>query len=100
MIAVVTARSQHSPTRQTDPSAAIARPSEGCFPSCEDTPWWDEGLLAGHFKCHLSCLNRPWFRRHLKLNAQGQIDLNIWCIDSTAVRATRASAGAGKKGGG
>lgn len=44
-------------------------------------------------------MNRPWFRRHLKLNAQGQIDLNIWCIDSTAVRATRASAGAGKKGG-
>ncbi len=38
-------------------------------------------------------------RLHLKLNAQGQIDLTIWCIDSTAVRATRASAGAGKKGG-
>lgn len=38
-------------------------------------------------------------RLHLKLNAQGQIDLTTWCIDSTAVRATRASAGAGKKGG-
>lgn len=38
-------------------------------------------------------------RLHLKLNAQGQIDLTTWCTDSIAVRATRASAGAGKKGG-
>lgn len=43
--------------------------------------------------------NRMLKRLHLKLNAQGQIDLTTWCIDSTAVRATRASAGAGKKGG-
>ena len=35
---------------------------------------------------------------HLKLNAQGLIDLNTWCTDSTVMRATRASAGAGKKG--
>jgi hypothetical protein len=27
------------------------------------------------------------------------IDLETWMIDSTAVRATRASSGAGKKGG-
>ncbi|GFM73014.1 hypothetical protein PSCICL_40060 [Pseudomonas cichorii] len=38
-------------------------------------------------------------RLHLKLNAQGLIDLNTWCINSTAVRATRASAGVGKKRG-
>ncbi|WP_286184513.1 IS5 family transposase [Pantoea sp. Cy-639] len=37
-------------------------------------------------------------RLHLKLNDQGLIDLQTWMIDSTAVRATRASAGAGKKG--
>ena len=43
--------------------------------------------------------NKMLKRLHLKLNAQGQIDLTTWCIDSTAVRATRASAGAGKKGG-
>ncbi|WP_461531413.1 IS5 family transposase [Pseudomonas sp. 210_17 TE3656] len=39
-------------------------------------------------------------RLHLKLNDQGLIDLQTWMIDSTAVRATRASSGAGKKGGG
>lgn len=38
-------------------------------------------------------------RLHVKLNDQGQIDLQTWMIDSTAVRATRASSGAGKKGG-
>lgn len=38
-------------------------------------------------------------RLHLKLNDQGLIDLQTWMIDSTAVRATRASAGADKKGG-
>lgn len=42
--------------------------------------------------------NKMLTRLHHKLNAQGLIDLNTWCIDSTAVRATRASSGAGKKG--
>ncbi len=37
-------------------------------------------------------------RLHLKLNEKGMIDLKTWMIDSTAVRATRASSGAGKKG--
>ncbi|MDB5979648.1 MAG: ISPs1, transposase OrfA [Pseudomonas sp.] len=37
-------------------------------------------------------------RLHVKLNERGQIDLQTWMIDSTAVRATRASSGAGKKG--
>nr|WP_182942564.1 IS5 family transposase [Pseudomonas putida] len=37
-------------------------------------------------------------RLHLKLNDQGLIDLQTWMIDSTAVRATRASSGASKKG--
>lgn len=38
-------------------------------------------------------------RLHLKLNEKGMIDLKTWMIDSTAVRATRASSAAGKKGG-
>ena len=38
-------------------------------------------------------------RLHLRLNEQGLIDLQTWMIDSTAVRTTRASSGAGKKGG-
>lgn len=37
-------------------------------------------------------------RLHLRLNQQGLIDLQTWMIDSTAVRATRASSGARKKG--
>ncbi|AIG00955.1 ISPs1, transposase OrfA [Pseudomonas fluorescens] len=37
-------------------------------------------------------------RLHIRLNEQGLIDLDTWMIDSTAVRATRASSGAGKKG--
>lgn len=36
-------------------------------------------------------------RLHIKLNEQGLIDLEIWMIDSTAVRAIRTSSGAGKK---
>jgi len=36
-------------------------------------------------------------RLHLRLNEQGLIDLQTWMIDSTAVRATRASSGARKK---
>ncbi len=43
--------------------------------------------------------NKMLKRLHVKLNAQGLIDLNTWCIDSTAVKATRASSGAGQKGG-
>jgi len=38
-------------------------------------------------------------RLHIRLNEQGLIDLETWIIDSTAVRATRVSSGAGKKGG-
>lgn len=38
-------------------------------------------------------------RRHIKLNEQRLIDLETWMIDSTAERVTRASSGAGKKGG-
>jgi len=37
-------------------------------------------------------------RLHTRLNEQGLIDLETWMIDSTAVCATRASSGAGKKG--
>lgn len=37
-------------------------------------------------------------RLHIRLNQEGLIDLDTWRIDSTAVRATRASSGAGKKG--
>lgn len=35
---------------------------------------------------------------HIRLSREGLIDLDTWMIDSRAVRATRASSGAGKKG--
>ncbi|KPX77052.1 Transposase IS5 [Pseudomonas syringae pv. maculicola] len=34
---------------------------------------------------------------HIRLNQEELIDLGTWMIYSTAVRATRASSGAGKK---
>ncbi len=35
----------------------------------------------------------------IKLDEQGRIDWDQWCIDGTSVRASRAAAGARKKGG-
>ena len=34
----------------------------------------------------------------IKLDANGRIDWDLWCVDGTTVRATRAAAGGGKKG--
>lgn len=34
---------------------------------------------------------------HIRLNADGKIDWELWCIDGSSVRATRAAAGASKK---
>ena len=49
--------------------------------------WRDDGTF-----------DRVLERLHVRLNQEGLIDLETWMIDSTAVRATRASSGAGKKG--
>ncbi len=37
-------------------------------------------------------------RLQLRLNREGYIDLDLWCIDGTSIRAARAAAGASKKG--
>lgn len=37
-------------------------------------------------------------RLHLRLDGQGQIDWDVWCVDGTNIRATQAAAG-GRKGG-
>ena len=34
---------------------------------------------------------------HLRLDQEGKIDWDLWCIDSTSIRGTRSSAGASKK---
>lgn len=50
--------------------------------------WRDDGTL-----------DQVLERLRIRLNQEGLIDLDTWMIDSTAVRATRASSGAGKKEG-
>ena len=49
--------------------------------------WRREGLF-----------NRLLDRLRLKRNAEGLPNLDLWCIDSNSVRASRSAAGAGKKG--
>ena len=35
---------------------------------------------------------------HVRLDREGHIDWDLWCVDGTTVRASRAAAGAGKRG--
>ena len=48
-------------------------------------------------------IDRMLERLHLALDAEGRLDAELWCIDATQIRASRAAAGArrvaGKKGG-
>ena len=39
-------------------------------------------------------LDRMLERLHLALDADGRIDVELWCIDATQIRASRAAAGA------
>ena len=34
----------------------------------------------------------------IRLDREGRIDWELWCVDGTTIRASRAAAGAGKKG--
>jgi transposase len=43
-------------------------------------------------------LDRLLDRLRLRLNVEGGIDPELWCVDSTHVRASRSAAGGGKKG--
>lgn len=46
-------------------------------------------------------IERILARLQLELDARGRIDTNLWCIDATLIRASRAAAGAaGEKGAG
>lgn len=70
-------------------------------------PWRD---LPGRYGKHQSVYDRfnRWrkegmFDRILKalrirLDKEGKIDWDLWCVDGSSVRASRAAAGAGKKG--
>jgi len=49
--------------------------------------WEQQGVIE--------CMLR---RLQLRLNKEGYIDLDLWCIDGSSIRAARAAAGAPKKG--
>ena len=43
-------------------------------------------------------IDRMLERLHLRLDETGRIDIDLWCVDATQIRASRAAAGAaGKK---
>ena len=47
---------------------------------------------------HQGVLEEIAARLLLELDAGGPIEWDLWCVDRTAVRASKAAAGAGKKG--
>lgn len=49
--------------------------------------WQEEGLF-----------DRILQRLQVRLDREGQIDWDLWCVDGSSIRASRAAAGAGKKG--
>jgi transposase len=61
----------------------------GKWPSVFDrfNRWRKEGFL-----------DRLLERLQLKLDREGRIDWDLWCIDGTNIRASRAAGGAAKKG--
>ena len=38
-------------------------------------------------------------RLQIRLDGEGKIDWDLWCVDGSSIRASRAAAGGGKKGG-
>ena len=44
-------------------------------------------------------LDRMLERLRMRLDAEGRIDWDLWCVDGTNIRAHKAAAGAEKKGG-
>ena len=44
-------------------------------------------------------LDRMLQELQIRLDAQGLIDWDLWCVDGSSIRASRAAAGAGKRGG-
>ena len=42
-------------------------------------------------------LHRMLERLQMRLDAEGRIDFDLWCVDATPVRASRSAGGGGKK---
>src|SRR5713101_9123628 len=74
---------------------------------CTGAPWRDLPERFGPWQTVYHHFN-SWRRRgvyerilealQVRLDAEGHIDWDLWCVDGTMVRASRAAAGAGKKG--
>ena len=70
-------------------------------------PWRDLPERFGPWKTVYHHFN-SWRRRkvwerilqalQVRLDAEGRIDWDLWCVDGTVVRASRSAAGAAKKG--
>ncbi len=70
-------------------------------------PWRDLPERYGPWQSTYHWFNRwrgdgTWDRMlealQIRLDREGRIDWDLWCIDGTTIRASRAAAGAGKKG--
>lgn len=70
-------------------------------------PWRDLPERYGPWQSVYHWFNRwrgdgTWDRMlealHIRLDREGRIDWDLWCVDGTTIRASRAAAGAGKKG--
>ena len=42
-------------------------------------------------------IDRILERLQMKLDEEGRIDFDLWCVDATPVRASRSAAGGGEK---
>jgi transposase len=72
------------------------------------SPWRDLPERYGPWQTAYNRFNR-WRREgifdqilerlQVRLDAEGRIDWDLWCVDGSSVRARVAAAGAGKKGG-
>ena len=71
------------------------------------TPWRDLPERFGPWESAYAHFN-PWRRKgvfervlealQIRLDAEGHIDWDLWCVDGSSVRASKAAAGAGKRG--
>ena len=70
-------------------------------------PWRDLperfGPWESAFTHFNTCRRKGVFERvlqalQIRLDAEGHIDWDLWCVDGTSVRASKAAAGAGKRG--
>lgn len=70
-------------------------------------PWRDLAERYGPWQSVYHWFNKwrsdgTWDRMlkalQIRLDREGRIDWDLWCVDGTNIRASRAAAGAGKKG--